>query len=169
MKDIKVKRNQNKELADSEVLGYTNGDIPYKNMQYKIPIQIENEDTIVAGLSIRQLIIMMVWWGAAYGIFQSLEPKVWPEVALIPAVIIAVIGIIIALIKISEMTFLPAILSFFRLALNSKLRTWSIGTDSYDDLEIGYVTMPRDTTEHKSNKTLESKMNNEATENILKL
>lgn len=61
MKDIKVKRNQNKELADSEVLGYTNGNIPHKNMQYKIPIQIENEDTIVAGLSIRQLVIMMVW------------------------------------------------------------------------------------------------------------
>lgn len=67
------------------------------------------------------------------------------------------------------MTFLPAVLSFLRLALNSKLRTWSIGTDSYDDLEIGYVNMPRDTVEHKSNKTLESKMNDEATEKILKL
>lgn len=30
MKDIKVKRNQNKELADSLVLGYTNGNIPIK-------------------------------------------------------------------------------------------------------------------------------------------
>ncbi len=30
-------------------------------MQYKIPLQIENEDTIVAGLSIRQLVVMMMW------------------------------------------------------------------------------------------------------------
>ncbi len=35
---------------------------PY-SMQYKIPLQIENEDTIVAGLSIRQLVIMMMWGG----------------------------------------------------------------------------------------------------------
>ncbi len=138
-------------------------------MQYKIPIQIENEDTIVAGLSLRQLIIMMVWWGAAYGIFQSLQERVGPEIAAIPAVIIGAIGVIIALVKVSEMTFLPAALNFFRLALNSKLRTWSLGTDSYDDLEIGYVTMPQNVTEQKSNKTLESKMNDEVTENILKL
>ena len=55
MKDIKVKRNQNKELADSEVLGYTPNVITWNDMF------IENEDTIVAGLSIRQLVIMMVW------------------------------------------------------------------------------------------------------------
>lgn len=36
-------------------LGYT------KLMQYKIPLQIENEDVIVAGLSLRQLVILMVW------------------------------------------------------------------------------------------------------------
>ncbi len=29
-------------------------------MQYKIPVQIENEDVIVLGLSLRQLTIMMV-------------------------------------------------------------------------------------------------------------
>lgn len=29
-------------------------------MQYKIPVQIENEDSIVMGLSLRQLAIMMV-------------------------------------------------------------------------------------------------------------
>lgn len=54
-KGIKVKRNTTKELADSSLLGYT------YLMQYKIPIQIENEDTIVAGLSLRQLAIMGIW------------------------------------------------------------------------------------------------------------
>lgn len=42
-------------LAVSKRLGYTN------LMQYKIPLQIENEDVIVAGLSLRQLAIMMIW------------------------------------------------------------------------------------------------------------
>jgi hypothetical protein len=55
MKHKKVKRNHDKELAVLSPLGYT------YLMQYKIPIQIENEDTIVAGLSLRQLTIMMIW------------------------------------------------------------------------------------------------------------
>ncbi len=55
MKRKKVKRNHNNTLAVLIALGYTH------SMQYKIPIQIENEDTIVAGLSLRQLIIIMVW------------------------------------------------------------------------------------------------------------
>ena len=41
-------------------------------MQYKIPLQIENEDIIVAGLSLRQLIIMMVWGGLAYTVFKNM-------------------------------------------------------------------------------------------------
>jgi hypothetical protein len=31
-------------------------------MQYKIPVQIENEDPIVLWLSIRQLAIIFIWW-----------------------------------------------------------------------------------------------------------
>lgn len=45
-------------------------------MQYKIPIQIENEDPIVLGLSLRQLTIMMMWGGLAYTIFKSIEPQI---------------------------------------------------------------------------------------------
>lgn len=60
-------------------------------MQYKIPIQIENEDTIVAGLSLRQLVIMMVWGGMAYGIFKSLEPNLGSEISLIFALPFAII------------------------------------------------------------------------------
>ena len=64
MKNIKVKRNTAKYLADSYLLRYTyevHSSNSQRFMQYKIPIQIENEDTIVAGLSLRQLAIMMLW------------------------------------------------------------------------------------------------------------
>ena len=162
-KGIKVKRNTTKELADSPLLGYT------YLMQYKIPLQIENEDTIVAGLSLRQLAIMWVWGGAAYGIFRLLEPRTWPQVAAIFAVPIAVIGIIIALVKIAEMTFLPAILNFFRLGLNSKERQWSLWTDSYTEMEIGYVMKHRKKTEQKANVSIESKMSDEVSVKIDKL
>lgn len=140
-------------------------------MQYKIPIQIENEDTIVAGLSLRQLAIMMFWWGIAYGIFQKLSASAWEAVALFVAVPIALLGITIALLKVSEMTFLPTILSLIRLSLNAKSRIWSHGTDSYSDLEVGYVILPSQKTLAESNKSLESRISDddEVSEKILKL
>ncbi len=47
-----------------------------------------------------------------------------------------IVGIIIALIRIAEMTFLPFVLNLVRLKLNSKERKWSMGCDGYSDMEV---------------------------------
>lgn len=107
-------------------------------MQYKIPIQIENEDTIVLWLSLRQLGIIMGFGGVAYAIFKSLEPQIGTA-AMVLAIIVAVIGVGIALVRVSEMTFLPLVLNYFRLSLNGQERIWSMGAWSYHEFEIGYV------------------------------
>jgi hypothetical protein len=138
-------------------------------MQYKIPLQIENEDTIVAGLSIRQLVVMMMWWGVGYAIFRALESSLGPKWALVFAVPPIIIGIVIAMVRIAEMTFLPAVLNYFRLQLNSKERMWSMGTDSFSDIEIGYVIEPTQKNEWQNNASLESKMNDEVSVKIGKL
>jgi hypothetical protein len=138
-------------------------------MQYKIPLQIENEDTIVAGLSLRQLGIIAIGCGIGYTIFNLLDDKLGTTVASVFAGIPIIIFIIVALIRISEMTFLPAVLNFSRLHLNAKLRQWSMGTDSFSDLEIGYVTPANEKKEAKANTSLESKMSEEVTEKIGKL
>ena len=109
-------------------------------MQYKIPVQIENEDTIFLGLSLRQIIILMIGGGFAYMIFKSLEGGVGPEIASIPAVIIVLIAGVVALFKNAEMTFLPFMLNLLRLNLNTNVRVWSKGTDSFSDIEVGYVS-----------------------------
>ncbi len=109
-------------------------------MQYKIPVQIENEDTIFMGLSLRQIIILMVGWGFGYMIFKSLESGVGPEIAAIPAVTIVLIALFIALFRNAEMTFLPFILNLMRLNLNTNVRVWNKGTDSFSHLEVGYVS-----------------------------
>ena len=87
------------------------------------------------------------------------------------AVPIVVIGIIIALLKVAEMTFLLTVLSMIRLSLNAKSRVWSVGTDSYSDLEVGYVSPLIQKIQAESNQSLESRMNEdeEATEKIQKL
>jgi len=62
-------------------------------MQYKIPVQIENEDPILLWLSGRQLAIIMIWGWIWYSIFQSLAPVLWNTVALFPAWIILGIAV----------------------------------------------------------------------------
>ena len=49
-------------LADWKSLGYTKKSNLWNfiRMQYKIPVQIENEDPIFLGLSLRQLTIIMI-------------------------------------------------------------------------------------------------------------
>lgn len=112
-------------------------------MQYKIPLQIENEDTIVLGLSLRQLGIMMGFGGLAYALYSNLQASIGGA-ALVVAIPIAVIGIIIALTRVSEMTFLPLILNYFRMTLNGQARPWSQKTDGFTPMEIGAVSESHD-------------------------
>ncbi len=109
-------------------------------MQYKIPVQIENEDPIVLGLSLRQLTIIMVGWGLAYSIFNGLTQQVGKEIAAIPAIIIFGITLLIALFKQYEMTFIPFILALLRFNINYKERSWRQATDSFAPIDIWYVT-----------------------------
>lgn len=117
-------------------------------MQYKIPVQVENEDPIFLGLSLRQLMIIMIGWGFAYMIFQSLAPKLWAEIALLFALPIAAIFIAVAVFKIHEMTFIPFILSLVRLNIFPKERLWQSGTDSFQPIDIWWLS-------HSTNKKQE--------------
>lgn len=118
-------------------------------MQYKIPVQIENEDPIVAWLSLRQLAIIMIWWSIAYSLFTSLEKSLWTEIALIPAIIIWWIALLIALFRYSEMTFIPFILSFIRFKINLEERKWMKWIDSFQPIDIWYLTSSQSKKEEK--------------------
>ncbi len=110
-------------------------------MQYKIPVQIENEDPIVLWLSIRQLTIIMIWFWIAYSIFKSLEPNTWAEIAFIPSFLIGWIAVLIAIFKYSEMTFIPFLLAFLWYNIKMKERIWRNTIDSYNALEIWTITV----------------------------
>lgn len=108
-------------------------------MQYKIPVQIENEDPIIFWLSLKQLIIIMAWWAIGYWVFNSLEPNTGWEIALIPTVIIVWITLFIALFKQYEMTFLPFILAILRFNINFKERWFVKSVDSFSPLDIWII------------------------------
>lgn len=108
-------------------------------MQYKIPVQIENEDPIILWLSLKQLMIIMVWWAIGYWVFNSLEPNTGWEIALIPTVIIVWITLFIALFKQYEMTFLPFMLAILRFNINFKERSFVKAVDSFSPLDIWII------------------------------
>lgn len=135
-------------------------------MQYKIPVQIENEDKIFLNLSLRQMIIVMIWGWLWYSLFWSLRLSVWGTVALFPSVGIILIFIIVALFKNSEMTFLPFIFNLIRLNINSKQRIWSKWVDSFSKIEIWYINVQENAStkiwgklSHEAYNDIEDKLN----------
>lgn len=109
-------------------------------MQYKIPVQIENEDPIFLGLSLRQLTIIMIGGSIAYGIFQTLAPQTGWEIALIPSGFIGLITLAIAIFKFNEMTFVPFVLAFIRYSIYGNDRNWDNWVDSFQPMDIGYLS-----------------------------
>lgn len=138
-------------------------------MQYKIPVQIENEDPIILGLSLKQLGIIMGGFWIAYGLFKSLEPNTGPEIAAIPALIIAGITLFIALFKQYEMTFLPFILAILRYNINFKERSWLKWVDSFSWLEIGIVVENDQTPKENIDLTIKNEKVKTLRENIDKI
>ena len=118
-------------------------------MQYKIPVQIENEDPIIVGLSLRQLFIIMIGCGLGYLIFKWLVDTTGPEIAAAPWIVIAIIFIVFAVFKIHHMTFMQFLLSFIRFQVNAKNRVWSQWVDSFSLMDIGYVVSSTEKTEEK--------------------
>ncbi len=110
-------------------------------MQYKIPVQIENEDKIIGPFSIRQLIILLFGGAIWYMIFKWLAPSLWAEIAAIPWIIIVVFTLVIVLFKHSWMTFVPFILNLIRLNVIWWNKLWQKWVDSFTALDIWYVVL----------------------------
>ena len=124
-------------------------------MQYKIPVQIENEDPIFLWLWLKQLAVIMVGWGIAFQVFDSLK-WMWKEIAAIPALLIFGLTVLIAVFKHSEMTFIPFILAILRRFFNWTQRKWVKWVDSFEPMHIGYIKSSSD--KKKSNINFESKL-----------
>lgn len=84
--------------------------------------------------------IIMAWFWFAYTIFKSLSERTEAQIAAIPAVFVFWIFLIVAVFKHSEMTFVPFILALLRFNINPKERVWKGGTDSFQPIDVGYLT-----------------------------
>lgn len=91
-------------------------------MQYKIPIQIENEDTIIFDLSLRQLGILVIGLVLAFGIFNRFQGIIPNTPLIVICVLVFGIFFIVAKFKTHEMTFLPFLLNMIRFRVNGNGR-----------------------------------------------
>ena len=108
-------------------------------MQYKIPVQIENEDPIFLWLGLKQLMVIMVGWWIAFVLFDNLRLTIPKEIAAIPAIIVFLITVLVAVFKHSEMTFIPFFLNLLRWMINPSERKWDKWVDSFQPIDIGHV------------------------------
>lgn len=71
-------------------------------MQYKIPVQIENEDKIFLNLSLRQIGIIVVMSSIGYSLFKALAPNIGEYAAMFPSGFIVLVGVFVALLSIPK-------------------------------------------------------------------
>jgi len=111
-------------------------------MQYKIPVQIENEDTIIFNLSLRQIMIIVSWFAISSMVFNSLTGNWVPnQIALLPSWVIFFLAFAVAVVKLYHMSFLPFIIAFSRHIVNTPPRYWVKWADSFQPIDIWYVQL----------------------------
>lgn len=74
-------------------------------MQFKIPQDVQREDTIIAFLTLRHLIILSIGGAVAYGVYTGLARVYILSVALPPTIVIAVITLAFAFLNIGGVPF----------------------------------------------------------------
>jgi hypothetical protein len=96
-------------------------------MQFKVPQNVQREDTIIGPITMRQLIICGVGGGLAYAIYVSLASLYFWEIWIWPVGIISGITAAVAFLKIKDIPFYKFALLFLEYALLPKRRMWVKG------------------------------------------
>lgn len=97
-------------------------------MQFKVPQNVQREDTIVGPLTFMQLIICAVGGGITYGFYTYLSKDyTWP-VWIGPTLFFGALTIAFAFVKIHELTFFQYLGSMFVFHYLPKKRIWVKGS-----------------------------------------
>lgn len=97
-------------------------------MQFKVPQNVQREDTIVGPLTLKQLIILGAGGGLAYTVYISLSQSYFIEVWLPPTAIIAGLTLAFTFLKINNRPFHLFLMSFIEYHMLPKKRTWIQGS-----------------------------------------
>lgn len=96
-------------------------------MQFKIPQNVQREDTIVGPITFKQLAILLIGGGFTYAIYILLARGYLWTVWAPPVVFFGLLTLAVAFLKIQDMTFLQAALYFVEYVFKPRMRFWRQG------------------------------------------
>lgn len=96
-------------------------------LQYKVPQDVQREDTIVGPLTLRHMAILGIGGGIAYALYVSLAKTYYMEIWLPPIVIISALTLAFAFLKIHNLPFHIFLMCFLEYNLLAKKRVWVQG------------------------------------------
>jgi hypothetical protein len=97
-------------------------------MQFKVPQDVQREDTIIGPLTLRQMAILGIGGGMAYAIYISLSKAYFLEIWLPPVAIIVILTLSIAFVKVHNLPFYEYIIHAIEYVVLNKKRYWIQGT-----------------------------------------
>jgi len=124
-------------------------------MQFKVPQNVQREDTIVGPLTLKQLIICAIGGTISYGIYVSLA-KIYLWITWLPPVaVVTLITLAFAFLKPLDLSFTKYVLLFSEYSLLPKKRIWVKGSS---EILTPEQTALQKKNEKKSNDTKDQKI-----------
>lgn len=99
-------------------------------MQFKVPQDVQREDTIIGPLTLKQMIILGVGGGLAYAIYVSLAKAYYIEIWLPPVAIISILTLAFTFLKIHSLPFHEFLMNLIEYKMLTQKRYWIQGTGS---------------------------------------
>lgn len=123
-------------------------------MQYKVPQDVQREDTIIGPITLKQLAILGGGGAVAYVIYVSLVKVYFWQVWLPPVVIVMGITLAFAFLKIHSLPFHKFLMNLIEYQVLPRQRIWIQGTatpfiSSFDQHKEKKVEKPKKVEEKK--------------------
>ena len=96
-------------------------------MQFKVPQDVQREDTIVGPLTMKQLLIVAMGGGMAYASYVTLAQNYYWQVWAPPTAIIGILTLSFAFLKIHNLTFFKFVLALIEFLFLPRRRIWIKG------------------------------------------
>ncbi|MFA5947687.1 MAG: PrgI family protein [Candidatus Gracilibacteria bacterium] len=93
-------------------------------MQFKIPQDVQREDTIIGPLTLKQMAILGIGGGITYAIYISLAKAYFIEVWIAPVVITGTLTLAFAFLKIADQKFHIFLINFIQYKMLPRKRVW---------------------------------------------
>lgn len=104
-------------------------DIFESDMQYKVPQDVQREDTIIGPITLRQLIMLAIGGGIAYALYVTLARGWTWQVWLPPVAIVSIITLAFTFLKVHGLSFHIFLMNFIEYKVLPQKRFWIQGSD----------------------------------------